>query len=67
MPKFTRMSMWIDKIQKNLSDIEEYFNSNDYSGIRRELQDQYKLVMILRDTMDGKVKLQGVSRKATWL
>jgi len=60
--KHIRMNMWLDKILDNLSRIESNFESmDDYTAIRKELGEQYRLISLLRDTANGKTILKGIA------
>lgn len=54
-----RVHMWIDQIISNLESLEKDLLKEDYENVRKGLQEQYRLIFILRDAKQGKTILQG--------
>lgn len=54
-----RMHMWVDQISRNLETIERNINHKNYYAIIPQLREQYRILKILRKTMDGKTRLEG--------
>jgi hypothetical protein len=57
--KSARVHMWVDKIIQNLESLENDLFSEDYDKVKLGLQEQYRLIFILRDAKQGKTVLQG--------
>jgi cell division protein FtsL len=59
--KLVRMNMWLDQVLKNIADIEEAVNKEeiDFSRARQEIRDQYRLIKIMKNVLDGKTVLEG--------
>lgn len=54
-----RVHMWINQIIKNLESLENDLLLENYDKVRLGLQEQYRLIFILRDARKGKTILQG--------
>lgn len=54
-----RVHMWVDQILSNLALIKKDLNNKKYLEVRKALQEQYRLIFILRDAKQGKTILTG--------
>ena len=54
-----RVHMWVDQIIKNLASLENDLLLEKYDEVRLGLQEQYRLIFVLRDARKGKTMLQG--------
>lgn len=54
-----RVHMWVDQIIENLEALEKDLFSENYDKVKQGLQEQYRLIFILRDAKQGKTVLQG--------
>lgn len=54
-----RVHMWTDQIVKNLESLESDLMNENYDKLREGLQEQYRLIFVLRDAKQGKTILQG--------
>ena len=54
-----RVHMWVDQIINNLESLEIDLIQENYNKVRIGLQEQYRLIFILRDAKQGKTVLQG--------
>lgn len=54
-----RVHMWVDQIIENLESLEEDLFLENYNKVKLGLQEQYRLIFILRDAKKGKTVLQG--------
>lgn len=62
-----RSEIWVDKILKNLKQIENKINDNDFKNIRALLARQYQLVKFLGKTLDGDAYFVGDNIFKTYL
>lgn len=55
------MNIWLDKILQNLNRIEQELLSENpnYNNLRINTIEQYRLISLLRKTLDGKMTLHG--------
>jgi len=59
-----RLNKWLDMILINLKDIEtslDDIEANDYKKARSEILEQYRLIRLMKNVLDGKSKLDGWS------
>ena len=54
-----RVHMWTDQVVKNLEELESDLMNENYDKLRKGLQEQYRLIFVLRDAKQGKTTLQG--------
>ena len=54
-----RVYMWTDQIINNLESLESDLMNENYDKLREGLQEQYRLIFVLRDAKQGKTILQG--------
>ena len=54
-----RVHMWVDQIVQNLELLESDLMNENYDKLREGLQEQYRLIFVLRDAKQGKTILQG--------
>lgn len=57
--KSARVHMWLDQIIANLESLESDLMNENYDKLREGLQEQYRLIFVLRDAKQGKTILQG--------
>lgn len=60
--KRKRMNAWLDAVQKNLAEFEEAIldlDTTDFARARSELLEQYRLIKLMKNVLDGKTKLDG--------
>jgi hypothetical protein len=54
-----RVHMWVDQIINNLESLESDLMAENYDKLREGLQEQYRLIFVLRDAKQGKTILKG--------
>jgi hypothetical protein len=59
MLTIARVHMWIDQIIKNLESLESDLMDENYDKLREGLQEQYRLIFVLRDAKQGNTILKG--------
>lgn len=60
--KNKRMALWVDAVLVNLKDIEDALfknNTMDYHTARKEILEQYRLIKLMKNVVEGKTKLDG--------
>lgn len=60
--KRQRMNAWVDSVLQNLKDIEEALDDigeKDFKRARQEIIDQYRLIRLMKNVIDGKTRLDG--------
>lgn len=60
--KLKRMNAWLDAIQQNLKEFEQAvlnMDTVDFGTARSELLEQYRLIKLMKNMLDGKTKLDG--------
>ena len=62
--KYIRMSKWLDRIIKNIEYIQHSISfvdpdHVDYTFLRKQIMEQYRLIMLLKNVQENKTQLNG--------
>lgn len=54
-----RLNVWLSKIINNIESIKQKLEFENYSELRLEIREQYRLIRLIRNVLLGKTTLQG--------
>lgn len=60
--KKVRLTMWLNTILLNIDNIKKEIEANDdvnYDNIINDVKEQYRLIRLMKNVLDGKTRLDG--------